>query len=270
MRFTEWITWLAVVAMALVLCVTALACGTPSSEVETRAVSLDEAQATLTVGVGGGGDEGSGRMSRRDQRTRDAFELRRLREQHSGLLTSVSEAEADGELSDQARADREIDQVLDGEARVAESTPVGVWWYRSGNGDFTPREFVERSKHGKYLNGDRRCREYSALMPGGERSALVNLLLDEVGFLRPDLLFNRLEFDRQVSGSMGWQLDSPSAPVALMWAEFGVKGELGPETMIVGTQLKGAVRDFGAEGAGRYECLVFDRLSNPVVLERKE
>ena len=254
--------------------------------------------AAILVGCWGGGDEypeldytgvvfdggrAGGGMSPEQRRawsvplTREASELRRIREEHQRLIASMPEdpemTVTPGPVELQEAA---IAKIVDSPEGLPAPAPVGADWfdprvglsfYRQSGGDWTSRRVRESHTHRNlfyyqgYPEGVVNFGDESIFQP------LAQELVFEATRVLPVLGEPTLAMVDAFRRDLGWELLNAPAPVVNVWTTFVLKTGGEVHRYAVGGVMRLGVGYLG-EGELRLEYLTPGEWVGPVVVER--
>ena len=209
--------------------------------------------------------------------TRDASELRRVREEHLGLIASIPETPGPtptltaGQLSDRA-----LSLVLDNPGGVPPAADVnedwfdperGLTFYRDSGGDWTPRRVRERHPY--------RSLFYRSSYPEGVSNfsdmSIHRALARELAFagvgVMPMLEDPSPGMIDALTRSLGWEIRDSPGPVINVWSSFGLVEGGSVHSFAVGGVMRMGVRSKG-QGGDIFQYLVPGEWVGSVVVER--
>ena len=239
---------------------------------------------------GGGGPEGPPRSPEEFYRsgpreagvqpvalTRDASELRRVREEHRGLIASIPDTPGPtptltaGQLSDRALA--RVIANPDGAPPAPDvdedwfDPEQGLTFYRDSGGDWTPRRVREAHPYRHLFYH----RDYPEGVVSFSDESIHRGLARELAFagirVMPMLEDPSPGMIDALTRSLGWEARDSPGPVINVWASFGLVEGGSIQSFAVGGVMRMGVRSKG-EGNDMFQYLVPGEWVGSVVVER--
>ena len=209
--------------------------------------------------------------------TKEAAEVRRLRSQHRGLIESIAPSPTPPPtltLVEQQKAAGIV--VMENPDGVPLEPSVGVDWfdptvgldfYRSEGGDWTPRKVRLGHSHRRlfYFEG------YPTGVPNFHDGSLLPLIARRLAFEAVDVLPLLGDVTpgliTALAYNMGWELRDGAKPLVNIWSEFEFQSGTQVHRYVAGGVLEFSVGETVDEGV-RLEYLVPGEWLGPVVVER--
>ena len=209
--------------------------------------------------------------------TRDASELRRVRDEHAQLIDSIPPTVGvTPTLTVPERSEVAVARIRNHPEGVPIPPEVGANWfdpdvgiefYRDSGGDWTSRRVRERHTHAALFYFD----DYPDSVPNFSNKGIYRFLARELVFQAADVLPLLGEptpamieaFEQRI----GWELLDSSSPVINVWTTFFVHREGVQHTYAVAGVMRMGVSSSG-EGEEFVEYLVPGDWIGPVVVER--
>ena len=220
--------------------------------------------------------EGDERMVRY-VRTREAQELRRVRDEHEKLIASIPatmEPTVTPEVEERQKMalarvleNPEGEPVLAGPDEDWFDPRKGLTFYRDSGGDWTGRRVRERHTHRGlfYFEG------YPEDVENFRDGSIYPVLAREMAFGASDLVpllgDPTPRMVRTFAENLGWELRDSEGPVVNLWTRFTLVEDREPRTFAVGGVMRMGVVSRG-EGDSLLEYLVPGGWIGPVVVER--
>ena len=209
--------------------------------------------------------------------TRDAWELRRLRAEHRGLIASIPPTPGPTPtLTAGERSDRAVSLLADNPGGVPRETPVAEDWFdpaegldffRPAGGDWTPRRVRDRHPYARLFYRS----DYPQGVPNFADQSIYGGIAREMAFAgvrsMPALEDPTPGMVDALRASLGWQLRDTPGPVINVWSSFTLLDGGSVHAFAVGGVMRLGVRS-GGQGDQRYQYLVPGEWIGPVVVER--
>ena len=210
--------------------------------------------------------------------TRTAEELRRVREQHAGLIeqgpgTATPEPTADvydREESAVARVMAAYDDLgYEVDRRIDWFDPErGLYFYRAGGGDWSTARVRKQNPYAPLFYYGSYPEEVPNFQAGTLQRQLARELAFEASRLMPVLGDPTPAMVGLMYSKLGWSIRNEKDPVINVWSTFTVTGrEVGVQHFAVGGVVELGVSR-GGEGEDWYEYLRVADWWGPVVVER--
>ena len=209
--------------------------------------------------------------------TRDASELRRVRDEHRGLIASIPDTPGPtptltaGQLSDRALA--RVIANPDGAPPAPDvdedwfDPERGLTFYRDSGGDWTPRRVREAHPYRHLFYH----RDYPEGVVNFSDGSIHRGLARELAFagvrVMPMLEDPSPGMIDALTRSLGWEARDSPGPVINVWASFGLVEGGSVQSFAVGGVMRMGVRSKG-EGGDMFQYLVPGEWVGSVVVER--
>ena len=211
--------------------------------------------------------------------TREASELRRVREEHERLIASIPTPAPDTPTpSKQERQDKAMARVFDHPDGVPSSPSYdrdwfdpdkGLTFYRDSGGDWTARKVREGHTHRGVFYYD----NYPDGVLNFPDESIYPALARELAFAAADVM--PLLGDptpamvKTFSDNLGWEIRDSPEPLLNIWTKFTFEMEREDHTFAVGGVMLMGVSSIG-EGASRLQYVEPGHWVGSVVVERLE
>ena len=208
--------------------------------------------------------------------TRDASELRRLRDEHGGLIASIPATEEPATPTAVERQEAALARVME----YPDGEPVGrgpdedwfdleegLVFYRDNGGDWTARRVRESHSHRDLFY----YKLYPDTVPNFRDKTIYGALARELAFeaheVMPVLGDPTPAVVRSFARNLGWELRDTVGPVVNLWTTFTLVRDGEDHRFAVGGVMRLGVAEVG-KGEDRLEYLTVGEWIGPVVVER--